>query len=77
MSRYSDEYEIPFSDDYTWEDCDRDYDEMIDEQVLAMVLRQRLAEMTRKCQQLERENAALRKMLHDTDTIRDSARWGR
>lgn len=77
MSRYEDydewELGLPFSNS-DWDDGDRAYDEMVDEMVLAQVAQERCAELTRKVQQLERENNALRKMLHDTDTIRDSMR---
>lgn len=80
MSRY-DEYEeydleLPFGE-ADWDDVDHEYDEMVDEMVLAQIAQQRCAELTQKVQQLERENNALRKMLHDTDTIRDSMRGGR
>lgn len=67
---YDGEDDLPFYDDRKWEDGDRAYDEMVDEQVLEGIYEQRCAELTRKVQnlakeikRLDNENAALRKML--------------
>lgn len=68
--RDDDRFDLPFADESKWEDGDRTYDEMVDEQVLEGIYEQRCAELTRKVQnlakeikRLDNENAALRKML--------------
>lgn len=67
--RDDDRFDLPFADESKWEDGDRTYDEMVDEQVLAEIAELRCAELTRKVQALERENESLRKMLSATALI--------
>lgn len=75
--RDDDRFDLPFADESKWEDEDRAYDEMVDEEVLRDIATLRCAELTRQVQDLERkiahltaENNSLRKMLHGTDLIR-------
>lgn len=68
--RDDDRFDLPFADESKWEDGDRTYDEMVDEQVLEHIAAKRYGEMVdeivtlrKEVKRLDNENAALRKML--------------